>query len=143
MSVPFRNVTVTITELKQSPLSDLSLDNIGTGRVIVGIYGFLDYETPYEAYQMFNVVLGNPAILDLNLSDASFYPLAPTDVSEWQVEVTGGGPNGGSGSFNGTYWRIAARPEIYDDGLPLDHAHFLLKQETYPITMPAVPVVSA
>jgi hypothetical protein len=137
--VPFRNVVVTITPLTQHKLSDSTLDNIGTGTPIVGVQGFLDYETPYEAYKTFNVELSNPATLDLNLSDATFYPQDPTTVSEWQIEVTGGGNSGGSGSFNGTYWRIVGRPMMYDDGLQLDHAHFLLKQETYAISNPAVP----
>jgi hypothetical protein len=135
MSVPFRNVTVTVTQIIQNKISGTNqLDNVGTGTVYTGITGFLDYETPYEAYKTFNVELKNPATLDLDLSDATFYPLAPTTVSEFQIEVTGGGPQGGAGAFAGTYWRTAARPMMYDDGLPLDHAHFLLVQETYPIT---------
>ena len=139
MSVPFKNVTVTITELIQAKLSDNTLDNIGTSTVITGVKGFLDYETPYEAYKTFNVELTNPACLDLDLSDSTFYPLDPTTVSEFQIEVTGGGPEGGAGFFAGTYWRTVGRPMVYDDGLPCDHCHFLLKQETYPITSPAVP----
>ena len=140
MSVLFRNVTVTITKLVQTKLSDNTLDNLGTSTVITGVAGFMDYETPYEAYKTFNVELSNPLTLDLNLSDATFYPLDPTTISEFQIEVTGGGPDGGAGAFAGTYWRTAARPMMYDDGLPLDHAHFLLRQATYPITAPAVPV---
>ena len=140
MSVPFRNVTVTVTEIIQAKIPTTNqLDNVGTGTVLTGIYGFLDYETPYEAYKTFNVELQNPACLDLNLSDATFYPQDPTTISEFQIEVTGGGPSGGSGAFAGTYWRTCARPMMYDDGLPLDHAHFLLKQSTYPVTTPAVP----
>ncbi len=138
MSVYFKNVTITITALKQTKLSDSTLDNIGTATTYAGVIVFLDYETPYEAYKTFNVELANPATLDLDLSDAAFYPLDPTTVSEWQILVTGGGPSGGAGAFNGTYWRIVGRPMMYDDGLQLDHAHFLLKQETYPITSPAV-----
>jgi hypothetical protein len=135
MSVPFKNVTVTITQIIQNKISGTNqLDNVGTGTVVSGVTGFLDYETPYEAYKTFNVELKNPACLDLDLADSTFYPLDPTTISEFQIEVTSGGPSGGAGVFANTYWRTAARPMMYDDGLPLDHAHFLITQVTYPIT---------
>lgn len=139
MSVPFRNVTVTITELLQAKLDTNQLDNLGTGTVITGVAGFLDYETPMEAYRTFNVELTNPLTLDLNLSDSAFYYVASASQSEWQIQVTGGGPDGGSGTLTGLVARTTGRPMRYDDGLPLDHCRFLLQQATYAISNPAVP----
>lgn len=135
--VYFKNVTVDVVALVQTKLSTNQLDNIGQSPLtLTGIKGFLDMQPPMEAYETFNVVLKNPATFDVDLSD-NFYNLAATADSEYQITVTESA--GGAGTLVGTVWRVQGRPFIYDDGLQLDHAHFLLEQATYPVTSPAVP----
>lgn len=136
MAVPFKNVTVLVEPLEQHKMSNNVLDNIGTVGAGVSTPGFLDMMTQKEAYETFNVVLDNAAGLDLEITDAAFYDMADSNPSEWQFTVTA---TVGINAFLGTVWRIVGRPMIYDDNLPLDHAHFLVVQTTDPITDPAVP----
>lgn len=136
--VYFKNVTGIMESLEQTKLADSTLDNIGTTAGIE-VTGFLDYATPREIYETFNVELRNPMTLDVDLGDSAFYDFANTTVSEWQFTVTGPGPSGGSGLYTGTVWRIVGRPKVYDDGLQCDHCQFLFEQSTWAITAPAVP----
>jgi len=135
--VPFTNVVLTFQQIIQEPLSDGSLDNVGTGTSYTGIAGFLDLTDPKHAYESFNVVLQNPALCDISIPDFNtFYSMSDTTISEWQVTVTSAS---GTGALLNTVWAIQGRPQIYDAGLELDHAHLCLEMKTYPVSTPAVP----
>ncbi len=127
------NVTIQPLTVFQKVLSDKTLDNPqispiqAEGEPPILIDGFLDYSTPREIYETFNVVLENAATLDINLDGIGYFP------PDAQFQVM---DSKGSGVLIGTTWAIQGRPMIYDDGLALDHAHYLVQQKTFPLVSP-------
>jgi hypothetical protein len=123
VSVPFKNVTVSVAPIQQAKLANSTLDNPALGAASSGVQAYLETLSPREFFEAYNVRLESPAIIQVEVSDASKFP------PDAQVEITA---SVGVGVLIGTKWRVIGRPDVHDDGLMADHALFWLDQRTYP-----------
>ncbi len=142
--VPFRNVTFSVWPKAQAILADNTLDNIAIQTASTGIMGYLEMQDAGEVFRTYDVMLQNPAILQINIPDYMAFVnawiayvaanpsyAATNPGNPWpdaQIKITSAT---GFGAYVGSVFRVEGRGDIHDDGLQADHASFILDQVSW------------